>query len=507
MSKQSNSRKTTFTTASATEMRGKSRWAKLGGEYLHFSLYKENKDTMEVIAFLARQLRIKPKDIAFAGTKDRRGVTVQRLSLHYVGLDRVLGAQKYLRDAYVGNFERQQNGLRLGELKGNEFVITLRECDFYYSPTTSNADIRKGAERIVRESLQSLAENGFINYFGLQRFGSHDIGTHSIGISILQGKFLIAVEQILYYRPACRKPELEGNQDSDAISQDDRARAEGIHAFLIQENPDLALSRIPKRFTAEINIVRFLSKPGQQNDYLGALMSIPRNQRLMYIHAYQSLVWNHVASRRWNWFGHHVVPGDLVLINKHEDEIEENTERTDADGEIIVEPEEDDNLDEKFTRARPLTATEAYSGKYTIFDVVLPTPGYDIIYPKNAFGEHYRKFMFSKAGGELDLNNMRRKEREFSLSGSYRKLIARPENTSFEIREYEAEDEQFVETDLEKYKKAHHLPPPPPPKPAQRTAEAKRIAVILKMQLGPGQYATMALRELMKKGGVKTGGH
>ena len=34
--------------------------------------------------------------------------------------------------------------------------------------------------------------------------------------------------------------------------------------------------------------------------------------------------------------------------------------------------------------------------------------------------------------------------------------------------------------------------------------EKDKIAVILKLQLGSSQYATMALRELMKLGGVKT---
>ena len=584
MPKQFKSHKTTSTSAGTKntfkypEMRGKARWPKFGGEYLHFSLYKENKDTMEVIWFLARQLRIKSKEIAFAGTKDRRGVTVQRLSLHRVGVDRVLRVRKSLRNAWVGNFEHQHYGLRLGDLKGNEFLITLRECNFCYPPTTSNAIIRKGAETIVQDSLQSLTDNGFINYFGLQRFGSFDVSTHTIGIAMLQGEFLTAVEAILYYKPACLKPELEETRVSDAISQDDRARAEGIHAFLILDNPDLALTRIPRKFSAESSIIRHLSKKGQQNDYLGALMAIPRNQRLMYIHAYQSLVWNHVASRRWNWSGDKVVSGDLVLVKEHEDGKPIKKEEVDADGEVIVEPGDDDsfiNPDDKFVRARPLTAIEACSGKYTIFDIVLPTPGYDIIYPPNVFGDYYREFMASDSGGKMDLNDMRRKERDISLSGTYRKLIAKPQNASFEIKVYEDEDEQFVETDLEKYRKAHpkegYLPKSR--KPAKRTAklipnapltdnnadgsdlaetyspagwrlpprqvnasppsstntdssggvivrdwyghriEPTKIAVILKMQLGAGEYATMALRELMKKGGVKShksdysGGH
>jgi tRNA pseudouridine13 synthase len=53
--------------AQNSHSKGKLGWNELGGEYLHFSLYKENKDTMEVISFISRALRMKPKDFAFAG--------------------------------------------------------------------------------------------------------------------------------------------------------------------------------------------------------------------------------------------------------------------------------------------------------------------------------------------------------------------------------------------------------------------------------------------------------
>lgn len=55
--------------------RGKQIWEELGGDYLHFSLYKENKDTMEAISWLSRQLNMSQGAFQFAGTKDRRGGT------------------------------------------------------------------------------------------------------------------------------------------------------------------------------------------------------------------------------------------------------------------------------------------------------------------------------------------------------------------------------------------------------------------------------------------------
>ena len=52
-----------------------------GGDYTHFTLYKENKDTMDAISILSGLLRTNQKTFTFAGTKDKRGITTQRVSL------------------------------------------------------------------------------------------------------------------------------------------------------------------------------------------------------------------------------------------------------------------------------------------------------------------------------------------------------------------------------------------------------------------------------------------
>ena len=104
--------------------KGRISWQDLGGDYLHFTLYKENKDTMEAVYFLASQLKSGIKSFQFGGTKDRRGVTVQRCSAYRVHAEAVAGLNKQLRGSRVGDFEYCKYGLELGDLGGNEFVIT-----------------------------------------------------------------------------------------------------------------------------------------------------------------------------------------------------------------------------------------------------------------------------------------------------------------------------------------------------------------------------------------------
>ena len=561
--------------------RGKPSWDELGGRYLHFSLYKENKDTMEAISWLSKHLKMSPKSFQFAGTKDRRAVTVQRVSVERVLVHAMIGAGRTLRQAWIGNFDYRPQPLQLGDLTGNEFVITLRDCDFHYPVPMESKIILDGAQAVVREAIHNLSERGFINYYGLQRFGTYAVGTEVVGVKMLQGDFQGAVDAILDYSPAtlaAAQNPVTGN--TDRVSMDDRARAHALYSFRTTGKSIHALREMPRRYSAETSIIRHLTgRPSNRQDYQGALQTVSRNLRLMYVHAYQSLVWNVAASERWKRFGSSVIEGDLVLVNDHTDKVEgvKKQEDVDSDGEAVVLPATDDratNPDDIFERARALTTEEAESGIYSIFDIVLPTPGYDIIYPSNGIGKFYEEFMASERGGSLNPHEMRRQWKEISLSGSYRKILARPaKDISFEIKTYKDEDEQFVVTDLDRLGResrpqrnghsrhgkdngAHH------DTAAESTNNAKqesgsdqeeddshmtqesndaahgndtgsltktktasqasedneqggvsllggpyrdyKIAVILKLQLGSSQYATMALRELMKAGGLKS---
>jgi tRNA pseudouridine13 synthase len=453
------------------QTKGKVGWDELGGQHLHFSLYKENKDTMEVISFISNRLHIKPKDFAFAGTKDRRAATVQRVSVfrqHASNLARLNGD---LRNARIGNFKHEKHKLELGELAGNEFVITLRDCHFGDDSDLDDPDRVEYANRVIGLAVMHLQEHGFINYYGLQRFGTYGIGTDDIGKKILQGDFKGAVDGILAFSGEALECALDPFLDPSEFpcSRDDVARAHAIHLFKTTGKSSQALEKLPRKFSAESAVIRHLGNSRTSNDNLGALMTINRNLRTMYVHAYQSLVWNHVASERWTRYGSKVIEGDLVIVDTQgvkealKDEVDEN-------GEIVIHPAGDDiavTHDDLYERARALTAEEARSGKYTIFDIVLPTPGYDMDYPLNSIGDYYKTFMASEQGGGLDPADMRRSQKDFSLSGNYRKLMANVNNLSFEVKSYREELEQLVETDLEKLDKSK-------PKRQQRPAQNDR---------------------------------
>lgn len=477
---------------------------------------------MEVISYLSRQLHINSKAFAFAGTKDKRAVTVQRASVYKCEAERLAGLNRTLRASAVGDFMYEPQGLSLGDLGGNEFHLSLRDCVFDANQSFHKISERRNhAQAIVERAMQNLRERGFLNYYGLQRFGTFASGTDVVGVKLLQGDFQGAVDAILQYNPDALAEASAVEQQSGSnhrISRDDHDRASAIALFRSTGSSHRALQKLPRKFSAESNVIRHLAK--SPRDFAGALQVIPRNLRLMYVHAYQSLVWNNAASARWTAFGDRVVEGDLVLVHEHRDKeiktLNASSLETaaDAEGEAVVLPTADDRAktaDDTFERARPLSVAEAASGAYNIFDVVLPLPGYDVQYPANeALAGWYREFMGKE---KLDPFDMRRKQRDFSLSGGYRKLLARiGDGWQAIVKAYgeQGEDEQFVETDLERIRK-HENPAvddvgkkssqrSDEPKDAEEVAAADKLAIILRFGLGASQYATMALRELSKGG-------
>lgn len=446
--------------------------------YLHFTVYKENRETMEIASTITKFLRIPNKSVKYAGTKDRRGVTCQRFSIHKGKVERATTLTKGLNGAVLGLFAYSDKGLALGDLQGNEFHIAIRDVRLFNDLETT-VQSTETIQELVLKSFESLREKGFINYFGLQRFGTFSISTHVLGIHILNDDWTSAAELIL--------------------AEQDRILPESVEArrlWASTKDAAAAAKLMPRRCQAEYSILHQLAKEKKidgaysSNSYFKAIMQIPRNLRLIYVHAYQSYIWNLVVSRRFELFGLEVQEGDLVMV-----------EEKCTDGQIvseIVDGEEflEDVAGTTSDKVRPLTAEDISLGKYTIYDVVLPTPGFDVTYPTNPkLMEVYESVM---ARDGLSPYKMSRRIKEFSLSGLYRLIMQKPTELSYQLVKYKDAIDPILRTDLEILEHKETTGETLDRVVECQDSSAERTAIILKMRLGVSSYATMALREFMR---------
>ncbi|XP_073688208.1 pseudouridylate synthase 7 homolog isoform X2 [Garra rufa] len=395
-------------------------WPKNRGSFCHFVLYKENKDTMDAINLLSKFLRVRPNMFSYMGTKDKRAITVQEIAVLKISAERLSHLNKCLMNLKLGNFSYKKHPLKLGELQGNHFTVVLRNIS--------------GSLEQVEQAMTSLRDSGFINYYGMQRFGTTAVPTHRVGRAILQSNWKEVVDLILKPRPGAEKGYLVKCREEWARSQD----------------PEAALKKLPVKRCVEGQLLRGLAKYGK-NNIITAFGLIPRNNRLMYIHSYQSYVWNSMVSRRMEAFGLRAVEGDLVL---------------------------------RGGSAHVLSADEAE--KHSAHDVVMPLPGFDVIYPTHSVGGGYRDML---SADELDIDNMRHKVRDYSLAGAYRRILTRPRDVSWELIQYDDPRVPLVHTDVEKLENA--------PAPVY-LKEGKYRALKMEFSLPSSTYATMAVREVLK---------
>ncbi|KAI6035142.1 tRNA pseudouridine synthase D [Pisolithus orientalis] len=448
--------------------------------YIHFTMQKTNRDTQDALAYLSRTLHVNVKDFGVAGTKDKRGVTVQRVSLrrgnktvediwktsNQIGRRSVRDALSQRGDhgIRITDMCYRKAGLELGMLKGNEFIITLRNLQ---------ADAPDTVERV----MDSLKYKGFINYYGMQRFGTAAVPTHTIGLALLKSDWHKAVSLILQVRPGEHPDVVQARQ-----------------AWLVDRDLDRALALMPRRVVAERCILESYKKQGgETRNALGALSTIPRNLRLMYIHAYQSYVWNAVVSERIRICGcERAVPGDLVF---EEASARKSSDSDEEMNDSMMPDETTDQQDGQSSRSKKkqpwvppkiITLTTENAHKYSIFDVVMPLPGRDVAYPGGSLGERYREFL--KKDG-LDPDNFLRKQKEYTLNGSYRKIFQLPKNLSWSTIRYTDPDVSLAQADED------NLLGFDPPRVVE---DGKFLALQLNLTLGTAAYATMALRELTK---------
>jgi tRNA pseudouridine13 synthase len=155
------------------------------GEYTILRLRAKNWETNRLIRQISRRLAISRNRIGFAGTKDRRAVTTQLISIKAPAVN---VKKLSLKDVEILEIYSSRKSLDLGDLMGNSFEITIRDLSCS----------KEEAESLVRNTKEELEGlSGFPNFFGHQRFGSLRPITHIVGKRIIEGNFEGAVHAYL----------------------------------------------------------------------------------------------------------------------------------------------------------------------------------------------------------------------------------------------------------------------------------------------------------------------
>ncbi|PSS26725.1 Multisubstrate pseudouridine synthase [Actinidia chinensis var. chinensis] len=407
--------------------RGSDSWPEHLDKFLRFHLYKENKDTQEALGLIGKMLGIQPRSFGFAGTKDKRSVSTQRVTVFKQRASRLAALNERLIGIKVGDFCHVKEGLLLGQLYGNRFTITLR-------------GVVADSEDTIKASADALGKHGFINYFGLQRFGSGSVPTHFIGASLLRGEWKTAVSMILDPR--------EGEKEFIRNAREYYKESNDI---------DGTLKQLPRHLVAERAILQCLKKcPG---NYLQALKAIPRTLRMMYVHSYQSYLWNHAASMRVQKHGFdQVVLGDLVyskvecaekVTTSFNSESEDNSCDNTYDCSQLDEISETALPEEINNSVKAIGEEDLVAGIYTIEDVILPLPGSRIIYPSNDTGIFFHDLAKKD---DISLTESVHSVKEFSITnmtGGYRRVFQKPMDFKWELLTYIDGNIPLAETDLD----------------------------------------------------------
>lgn len=131
------------------------------GEHVFLHVRKRNQNTADVAKLLARHADVKLRDVGYAGLKDRNAVTTQWFSVWLPGKADPDWSAIQSDALQILNSQRHHRKLQRGALRGNRFVIVLRDIEF------GGQENREAVE----QQLCVIQKQGVPNYFGDQRFG------------------------------------------------------------------------------------------------------------------------------------------------------------------------------------------------------------------------------------------------------------------------------------------------------------------------------------------------
>ncbi|OII71725.1 uncharacterized protein cubi_00532 [Cryptosporidium ubiquitum] len=383
------------------------RWDPNIPDYIHFTIYKENRDTVDAVNMISKCLKRNHKSFGIAGLKDRRGITVQRASAYRVLENQLLystASKSWDRNVRISDFKYENKQINIGDLNGNLFHVVIRDLEISDTHLGTESGNEKLTLKVVEKLIREIKSLGFINYFGLQRFGTSEIPTYKIGISLMKREWKKAFYLILGFDEekmsnySTEKRELYKKITNEDYEEYQRKLTN--HCYLEKLILNGFIKEKKKRI--ESNTKDEIKK----DIYKESINLIPKNSYSLYIHSLQSLFFNIIASERINKFGKNPVIGDIVMTTNSDKYSNKNENSAFINEQNVLVLQNQSELE-----------------KFTIQDVVLTLPGDDVIYPP-IMKEKYEKLAKELIGINIKENCM-------GIAGGYRKILVIPDYINY----------------------------------------------------------------------------
>lgn len=302
-------------------------------------------DTFDFVHTLGNRIGVHSEAIGWAGTKDKRAVTTQSISVQ--GIEPAdLPDVEHARIEPIGRFGR---ALFFGDLVGNAFRIRIRD-----------ADAPERREPIADE-LEALGDGRLAvpNFFGQQRFGSIRPITHRVGEAIVRGDWAGATDAYLAASSPAEPARTRAFRE-EAADSDDWANL---------------LDRVPGQLQYERTILGGLA---DGESHRAALDRLPRRLRQLFVHAFQSYLFNRIVSER--------LDREIPLAEPVEGDVVCFARETDALG-LVPDPDRAQRVDER--RLRPVSRHVAAGRAF----VTAPLLGHEVTPGTGVPGEIAREVL------------------------------------------------------------------------------------------------------------------
>ena len=225
--------------------------------HLYFVMHSAAEQTLRVVNQIANACHVSPGAISITQLNDANVVITQMASIEFPPNLRENARFLYEMNSTLGSitvngFSWQKRAVRFGETCGNYYTILLRQFTY---PSIG-----------IVATLAAMKNTGFLNYYGVRKFGLFVFGHHHIGFAVMQrnyGAALIMMAQ------------------NEAVKRDDHSVRD-----LVDSAPWL------KEFHT-----RFVSR--NSDGYQKIYEALPKHVRLQHRCACQAFGWNLLVSARY----------------------------------------------------------------------------------------------------------------------------------------------------------------------------------------------------------------